>query len=154
MINTSRGAQPRPDWSKGAINLEACRAAASDLARADPDALRVVGLHHPLVEAEGAPVTGGVHRGSLAAAILATGGVDLILSGHVHNPFAVTLPAAGDGLTYAVGAGTLSVRLRGTPPGFNTIEWDDREVRIDAQGWTGERFEPFRSWTLPRRPRA
>ncbi|CAN5169543.1 metallophosphoesterase [soil metagenome] len=153
MINTSRGAQPRPDWSKGAINLELCRSAAADLAKADPGALRVVGLHHPLVEAEGAPVTGGVHRGTLAAAILAEGGVDLILSGHVHNPFAVNLPAC-DGLTYAVGAGTLSVRLRGTPPSFNTVEWDDREIRICAQGWTGERFEPFRGWTVPRRARA
>lgn len=153
MINTARGAQPRPNWSKGAINLAACAAVAADLARRDPAALRVVGLHHPLVEAEGAPVTGGVHRGPEAAAILARGGVDLILSGHVHTPFAVELPA-GDGLTYAVGAGTLSERLRGAPAGFNTVEWDDDQVRICAHGWTGEAFVPFESWDLPRRPRA
>ena len=121
MINTSRGAQPRPDWSKGAINLDRCRAAAAALAEGPPGALRVVGCHHPLIEMPGAPVTGGVHRGAVAAQILAQGGVDLILTGHIHVPFAAPL-SYGDGLTYAVGACTLSTRLRGAPPGFNVIE--------------------------------
>jgi 3',5'-cyclic AMP phosphodiesterase CpdA len=152
MINTARGAQPRPDWSKGAVNLAACVEAARGLRVADPKALRVVGVHHPLVEAAGVPVTGGVHRGAEAAALLADGGVDLILSGHVHNPFAVALPA-GDGLTHAVGGGTLSVRLRGTPASFNTLEWDDMAVRVCAHGWTDGSFTPFQEWTLPRRPR-
>lgn len=152
MILTSRGAQPRPDWSKGAIKLDACRDAAAELAAADPQALRVVGVHHPLVEAVGAPVTGGVYRGEMASTLLAEGGVDLILSGHIHNPFAAALKG-GDGLTYAVGAGTLSVRTRGTPPGFNTIEADAATVVVTAQGWTGSRFEPYRTWSLPRRER-
>ena len=153
MINTSRGAQPRLDWSKGAINLGVCRAAAAEVSASAPDGLRIVSCHHPLVEAAGAPVTGGVHRGAEAASILADGGVDLILTGHVHNPFAVPL-AAGDHQTYAVGAGTLSLRTRGTAPGFNTVEWDDAVVTVTAQAWTGERFEPFRTWSLPRRRRA
>lgn len=152
MINTARGAQPRPDWSKGAIDLGVCKAAARELEAVAPAGLRIVSCHHPLVEATGAPVTGGVHRGDLAAALMAERGVDLILTGHVHNPFAVPL-AAGDGLTYAVGAGTLSVRTRGTPPSFNTIEWSDAAVNVVAQGWTGERFEPYRTWSLPRRRR-
>ena len=152
MINTSRGAQPRLDWSKGAINLDVCRGAAAEVRASAPDGLRVISCHHPLVEAAGAPVTGGVHRGTEAASILAEGGVDVILTGHVHNPFAVPLPT-GDHLTYAVGAGTLSLRTRGTPPGFNTVEWDDETVTVTAQGWAGARFEPFRTWSLPRRRR-
>lgn len=152
MINTSRGAQPRLDWSKGAINLGICRAAAAEVVASAPDGLRVISCHHPLVEAAGAPVTGGVHRGAEAAAILAEGGVDLILTGHVHTPFAVPL-AAGDRQTYAVGAGTLSLRTRGTPPGFNTVEWDADVVNVTAQAWAGSRFEPYRTWSLPRRRR-
>lgn len=152
MINTSRGAQPRPDWSKGAIDLGVCKAAAHELEAACPEGLRVVSCHHPLVEATGAPVSGGVHRGELAAALLAERGVDLILTGHVHVPFAVPL-AAGDRMTYAVGAGTLSVRTRGVPASFNTIEWTDDLITVTAQAWTGDRFEPFRGWSLPRRPR-
>ncbi len=150
MINTSRGFQPRPDWSKGAIKTRAAAEAAAALARAPMGALRVVGCHHPLVEVVGAPVTGGVYRGALAAKLLAEGGVDLILSGHVHNPFAVELPY-GDGLTYAVGAGTLSLRTRGTPPSFNVIVAEAEQVTVTAMGWSGLRFELLESWTLKRR---
>jgi 3',5'-cyclic AMP phosphodiesterase CpdA len=152
MINTSRGGQPRPDWSKGAINLDRCRRAATELAEGPARALRVVGCHHPLIDMPGAPVSGGVHRGALAAEILAGGGVDLILTGHVHVPFAA--PLGPDGRTYAVGAGTLSVRLRGAPPGFNVIEADADGIRVTAQGWTGSDFTPWRTWELPRRPAA
>ena len=152
MINTARGAQPRPDWSKGAIDLGVCEAAAHELEVASPNGLRIVSCHHPLVEAAGSPVSGGVHRGVTAAAVMAERGVDLILTGHVHVPFAVPM-SAGDGFTYAVGAGTLSVRTRGTPPAFGTVEWTDDAVTVTAQGWTGGRFEPWRSWSLPRRRR-
>lgn len=150
MINTARGAQPRPDWSKGAVDLKRARTVASELSAAPAAALKVVGLHHPLVEAVGAPVTGGVRRGSAAAAILNGGGADLILSGHVHNPFAVPLPF-GDERTYAVGGGTLSLRTRGTPPSFNCIEADAETIRVTAMGWAGSQFEPYRTWALERR---
>jgi 3',5'-cyclic AMP phosphodiesterase CpdA len=151
MINTSRGAQPRPDWSKGAINLKTTDDATAALAAGAAGALRVVACHHPLVEAIDAPVTGGVHRGDLAARRLAAGGVDLILTGHVHNPFATPLPY-GDHHTYAVGAGTLSQRLRGAPASFNCVSFDEGCVTVTCMAWTGSRFEPWRTWGLPRRP--
>lgn len=149
-INTARGGQPRLDWSKGAIKLEACTDAGRILAEGPVGNLRVVACHHPLVEAVGAPVTGGVHRGHFAAEILAAQGVDLILTGHVHNPFAVPLPF-GDEKTYAVGAGTLSVRLRGTPASFNCITIEAECVKVVVMGWSGSHFEPYRTWSLPRR---
>ena len=151
-INTARGAQPRLDWSKGAINLNACHEAVAHLSGGGPDALRLVACHHPLIEAIGTPVTGGVHRGEEAAAILAEGHVDAILTGHVHNPFAVPL-ACGDGKTYAIGAGTLSLRVRGTPPSFNRLCSSDETLTVEAMGWTGSHFEPYRTWALPRRIR-
>ncbi len=152
-VTTARGAQPRLDWSKGAINLAACHEAVQHFGAAPSDALRVVACHHPLIEATGVPVTGGVHRGEEAAAILAHGGVDAILTGHVHNPFAVPL-ACADGKTYAIGAGTLSLRLRGTPAGFNRLCTTPETLTVEAMGWTGSHFEPYRSWALPRRVRA
>lgn len=151
-INTARGAQPRPDWSKGAIDLDLCRSTVADLACAAPSALRVIACHHPLVEALDTPVTGGVHRGEDAACILAKGGADLILTGHVHNPFATALQV-DDKRTYAVGAGTLSTRLRGTPTGFNCIDADAETITVTAMGWSGSHFEPYRTWALPRRIR-
>ncbi|WP_158917094.1 metallophosphoesterase [Caulobacter sp. S45] len=150
MINTARGAQPRMDWSKGAIDLEMTEEIISSLAATPNDTLRIVGCHHPLMEVKGAPVTGSVHRGAKAAEMLALGGVDLVLTGHIHNPFAIALPY-GDSHTYAVGAGTLSLRTRGTPPSFNVIEADAVAVEITAMGWNGKGLEVLQTWRLPRR---
>ena len=50
-----------------------------------------------------------------------------------------------------MGAGTLSVRERGVPPGFNTLEIDAREIRVVAQAWAGSHFEPSRTWAVERR---
>ena len=60
-----------------------------------------------------------------------------MLSGHIHAPFTWPYPF-GDGKTYAVGAGTLSVRERGgVPPSFNVVEIEGAAIRIAALGWTG-----------------
>lgn len=150
-LNTARGVQPRLDWSKGAIGLAAVRKAIAQMESAG-DALRVLACHHPLVEAGAGGVSGGVHRGMAAARLLAEAGVDLILSGHVHNPFAVSLPF-GDGMSYAVGAGTLSRRIRGAPPCFSTIEANEASIRVEILEWTGRGLTPGASCELPRRRR-
>jgi len=149
-INTARGAQWRLDWSKGAITRPQARLALELLADAPAAALRVVVCHHPLVEMIAGPMSGRVHGGEAAARLFADGRIDLVLTGHVHAPFAFPMPYA-DGLTYAVGAGTLSHRERGAPPGFNLIEADADAVHIQALGWTGASFEPWRAWSLQRR---
>ncbi|MFX9054207.1 hypothetical protein ABTN50_20040, partial [Acinetobacter baumannii] len=59
--------------------------------------------------------------------------------------------ACGDGLTYAIGAGTLSLRTRGDPPSFNRLSWNAEALHVEAMGWTGSDFRPLRTWTLPRR---
>ena len=148
--NTARGAQIRLNWSKGAISDGQTRQAADWLKDASPGALRVFACHHPLTEITGGPMTGRVRGGPAAARRLAEAGADLILTGHVHTPFAHPM-AFGDGKTYAVGAGTLSVRLRGAPPGFNLIEADAETLKVTALGWTGAHLEPQRTWALPRR---
>jgi len=147
-LNSARGAQPRPDWSKGALDLKQIARIADDMA-GRPTALKVFACHHPLIDTPGMPVTGGVRRGAAAAAQLARAEVDLILTGHVHNPFALAIQS-GPKPSYAIGAGTLSMRTRGTPAGFNLIEVDAQTVNVTALGWNGVEFETYRSWPLPR----
>lgn len=147
-LNSARGAQPRPDWSKGALDLSEIARIAEEMA-ACPDALKVFACHHPLIDLEGMPVTGGVHRGAAAVGLLAEAPVDLILTGHVHNPFALAL-GSGAKPSYAIGAGTLSVRTRGTPCGFSLIEADAETITVTALGWNGAAFETYRAWPLPR----
>lgn len=147
-VNTARGAQPRLNWSKGQIARRQVSAAVK--AFAPEDALRIVAVHHPLVEMIGGPMTARVWGGDKAAAAFVDAGVDLVLSGHIHAPFAWPYPQ-GDGRTYAIGAGTLSIRERGVPPGFNEIEVEDDGFRITALAWTGSKLEPYRTWSLDRR---
>ena len=72
------------------------------------------------------------------------------MTGHVHVPFALPIELS-DRYSYAVGCGTLSLRERGDPPGFNQIDWDSQAITVTAMGWTGDRFEPQQVWRLPRR---
>ncbi|MET0275068.1 MAG: metallophosphoesterase [Phenylobacterium sp.] len=151
-INTARGAQPRLNWSKGQINLGQVREA-SEWFEGVPDAcFRILVCHHPLVEMIGGPMTARVWGGEKAAKSFSEAKVDLVLSGHIHAPFAWPYPY-GDGKTYAVGAGTLSVRERGVPAGFNVVEIDGAAIRVAALAWSGSHYEPSRTWSLDRRDR-
>jgi len=141
-LNSARGAQPRPDWSKGAMALDKLQRIVWG------DGARVFVCHHPLIDIQGAPVTGGVRRGALALARLVEAGVELVLTGHVHVPFALPLTLAGG--SYAIGAGTLSRRTRGAPPSFSTIVITEAAFEVTVQAWTGARFEPDELWRLPR----
>ena len=149
-VVTARGWQARTNWSKGVIDLDQTRRAAEALRQAPVGSLRVLACHHPLIEMSGTPMTGDVRRGDAAAVIFAEAGVDLIMTGHVHVPFALPIDLS-DRCSYAVGCGTLSHRERGAPPSFNQVEWDAHEIVVTAMGWTGERFECSQVWRLPRR---
>jgi 3',5'-cyclic AMP phosphodiesterase CpdA len=149
-LNTARGAQPRINWSKGQISRRQVAAAVDWFGDTDPACVRIVACHHPLTEMIGGPMTGRVWGGQAAACDFTQARVDLVLSGHIHAPFTWPYPF-GDRRTYAVGAGTLSVRERGTPAGFNVLEVDEAEIRVAAMGWTGSHYEPYRTWSLDRR---
>lgn len=149
-VNTARGAQPRINWSKGQISSTQWEAAAEWFATAPRDSFRIVVCHHPLMEMVGGPMTAKVWGGPKAAKAFAESRVDLVLSGHIHAPFTWPYPF-GDGKTYAVGAGTLSIRERGVPPGFNVVEIEGAAIRVAALCWGGSKFEPYRTWSLDRR---
>lgn len=149
-VTTARGWQARPNWSKGVIDLDQTRRAAEALRQAPVGALRVLACHHPLIEMIGTPMTGDVKRGDEAAVIFAEAGVDLIMTGHVHVPFAMAFDLS-DRCSYAVGCGTLSKRERGARPSFNDVSWTPHEIVVTVQEWTGERFEAGEVWHLPRR---
>ena len=152
-INTARGAQPRLNWSKGQIDAKDVREAARWFDGAPEGAARILVAHHPLIEMLGGPMTAKVWGGEAAAQVFAEAEVDLVLSGHIHAPFTWPYPF-GDGRTYAVGAGTLSIRERGVPPGFNIVEIEPGCIRVSALAWTGSHFEAFRTWALDRRGRS
>ena len=152
-INSARGWQIRLNWSKGEVSRRQAEGAARRLEAAPADAVRVLVCHHPLVEVPGGPMTARVRGGRRAAARFARAHIDVVLTGHLHAPFVQALPF-GDERTYAVGAGTLSLRERGAPPSFNVIEIDGDQMTVKAMAWNERSLEVSRTWSVPLRPRA
>ncbi|WPL16570.1 Calcineurin-like phosphoesterase [Thiorhodovibrio winogradskyi] len=122
--------QPRPNWSKGWVTeaaLERC------LARLDalPKGTRaLVTAHHPLREA-GTQGTALTRHGQKALTELAKREVLAVLSGHVHDAFDLT-EETEQGAVRMIGAGTLSRRLRSTPPSFNELRWDGEQLAVSV----------------------
>ena len=98
-------------------------------------------------------MTARVRGGKSAARRLCGADVDIVLSGHLHAPFVEALPF-GDGRSYAVGAGTLSLRERGVPPGFNVIDVDGDEMAVSGMAWEAGRLAVRDHWVVPLRSRA
>ncbi len=118
---TVAAAQLRLNWSKGRISDGALNAALADLAAQAYRPLRLIAAHHPLIEAD-TQGTASTRGGKRALAALARAGADAILTGHVHDPFDRTVTFEGRAIRM-IGAGTLSQRLRTTPPSYNRLEW-------------------------------
>lgn len=121
-LKTAVRAQPRFNWSKGWVSRAALRKclAAIDALPAGTKAL--VAVHHPLREV-GTRGTALTMNGAKALAELARRPVIGVLSGHVHDPFDI-IEQSTEGPVRMIGAGTLSQRLRSTPPSFNELTWD------------------------------
>ena len=126
MVTTARF-QWRLNWSKGYVaRAELAKAVA--LVRAAPKGTRVfIACHHPLIEPH-TRMSAQTHRGAEALQALADAGAEVVLTGHVHDPFDIAHDAGGHAIRL-IGAGTLSERTRDTPPSFN-------EIRIASDGFS------------------
>jgi 3',5'-cyclic AMP phosphodiesterase CpdA len=130
-LKTTARAQWRFPWSNGWITQDALRQTL-DAIDALPAGTRVlVTAHHPLVERDprGKLLTRG---GEQAMAELARRKVLAVLTGHIHDPFDVVRETAAGPLRM-IGAGTLSRRIRSTPPSFNELVIDGDEIRVTAR---------------------
>ncbi|MDE1917509.1 MAG: metallophosphoesterase [Sphingomonadales bacterium] len=120
-LSTIVPAQWRLNWSKGCVRPPALTQALQELGAARDAGLRLVACHHPLVDAD-THGSGSTRGGRAALARLAEAGAHGVLSGHVHDPFDLQIEAGGRTIRI-IGAGTLSERLRATPPSFNRLDW-------------------------------
>lgn len=130
-LKTVRRWQPRLNWSKGWVTdaaLERCLTAI-DALPAGVQAL--VAVHHPLREV-GTQGTALTKHGQNALNELAQRPVLAVLSGHVHDAFDI-MEETVHGQVRMIGAGTLSQRVRSTPPSFNELTWDGSELTVTVR---------------------
>ena len=116
------------NWSKGSVSDGSLRRALATARAVDPTALTIVACHHPLIEA-GTQATARTSGGRDALAALAGVGADVVLSGHVHDPFD-RLHREGDRTIRLIGAGTLSCRTRETRAGFNELRIENGALEV------------------------
>ncbi|WP_420142405.1 metallophosphoesterase family protein [Sphingomonas sp.] len=105
--------------SHGRVSRSGLRAACAVLAAKPAGTIALVTAHHPLIRTDFTG-HGDTHGGAAALAALAEAGADAVLSGHVHDAFDVVHHHKGRTIRL-IGAGTLSERVRTTPPSFNEI---------------------------------
>lgn len=130
-LKTTARAQRRFPWSNGWITDHAL---AQTLAAIDalPAGTKVlVTAHHPLTERrhDGKLLT---HGGNKALAALAARKVLAVLSGHIHDAFDMVTETP-EGPVRMIGAGTLSRRIRSTPPSFNQLTIAGGEIVVKVR---------------------
>lgn len=126
-LKTVARLQWRVDQSKGTVSERSLNEAVQLIAAAPRDHVILIAAHHPLLDL-GLTEPARTHGGAMALERLAAAGADAVLTGHVHYPFDHPVERAGRTVRL-IGAGTLSKRLRHSPPAFN-------ELRVE-----GRRFE-------------
>lgn len=117
--------------SWGRVSRSGLKAALERLVEKPAATVAIVACHHPLIRT-GFSGHGDTRHGADTLALLAEAGADAVLSGHVHDAFDVTHREAG-GLVRLIGAGTLSERVRTTPPSFNDLSIDAGELYLTVR---------------------
>ncbi|TGY88101.1 metallophosphoesterase [Marinicauda algicola] len=131
-LETSRGAQWRLDWSLGKARPDQAREIAGRLESNSPQGqLKVVVCHHPLVAPGGMTGRAKTRFGEEAADIFIRGGAHLVLTGHMHQVFALS-ERHGDHVCWFVSASTaFSIRTRDEPAGFNLLTAEEDHFVMD-----------------------
>jgi 3',5'-cyclic AMP phosphodiesterase CpdA len=130
-LKTTVRAQWRWPWSNGWVTDEALAATLAAIDAVPPGTRVLVTAHHPLTERgpKGQLQTIGGER---ALAALAGRGVTAVLSGHVHDAFDLQRETA-NGAVRMIGAGTLSRRIRSSPPGFNELVVSEAGIAVKVR---------------------
>ena len=139
-LQTTARAQWRLNWSKGKVSSGSLRRALAQIADAPTGNLILVAAHHPLIEG-GTHGTARTRHGDAALTQLTEAGAHAVLSGHVHDPFDVPVERGGRTVRM-IGAGTLSKRVRSTPPAFNELRVDGLQLQALARTMSAAPVRP------------
>jgi 3',5'-cyclic AMP phosphodiesterase CpdA len=130
-LKTVARLQWRLDQSKGVVSERSLREAVRTISVAPKGHVVLIAAHHPLIDL-GLTEPVRTRRGAAALAMLAAAGADAVLTGHVHYPFDIPVEKA-DRTVRLIGAGTLSKRLRHSPPAFNELRVEGRRLQTIAR---------------------
>jgi 3',5'-cyclic AMP phosphodiesterase CpdA len=127
-FNTTRPWQPHLRWQEGAARLRDIEAAKATLCAAPTGRFKAVAAHHPLARVPGFPRAEPVRRAAPALKAFGDCGVELIMSGHIHQSYAVESETEGRRMLMVGAPTALSSRLRGEANGFWIIHVSEAAI--------------------------
>jgi 3',5'-cyclic AMP phosphodiesterase CpdA len=144
-LNTARSLT----WKSGRISVEQIKQLQAGLLQTTAR-FKVVVTHHPFIPPPVGPSDARIElvgRATRALAVLDSGDVDLLLSGHLHRSYAgdtrTRYPASHRAIIAAQAGTAISRRVRENDPnGYNLITLDGDEITIEVRVWTGGGFKP------------
>jgi 3',5'-cyclic AMP phosphodiesterase CpdA len=144
-------------YQEGHVDRDQLTRAGEFFASATPGALRAAVLHHHLVSAPWRTAKRPLLRRSRVLAALAAAGADVILSGHVHQSvvverreFAVpTGPLPTTVVVTAPGIGRPRPSRHGEASGFQVVDAEDGELRVQTFTWDRGAFIPVAERRFP-----
>jgi 3',5'-cyclic AMP phosphodiesterase CpdA len=149
-FNTARPWQPHLRWQEGGARLRDIDAAKAALCTAPAGRFKAVAAHHPLARVPGFPRAEPVRRSAPALKAFADCGVELIMSGHIHQSYAVESEAEGRRMLMVGAPTALSSRLRGEANGFWIIHVSDTAIECCLWLRADLRFGPASKKTFSR----
>jgi 3',5'-cyclic AMP phosphodiesterase CpdA len=133
-VNTARSLT----FKGGRINAEQVEAIAAQFAELPPSVLRIVVTHHPFDLPGDVDASQRVGRAVMAMEGFARAGVDLFLSGHLHQSHSSTTQRYGieghSALVVQSGTST-STRGRGESNAFNLLRVDRDRIAVETRTW-------------------
>ncbi len=141
-INTARSLT----FKDGRISESQVEFIRETFSRVDPEAVRVLVTHHPLLDIPvGEELERAVGRQELALDAVEEAGVDLLLAGHAHHAAIHhardLVTRSGGSLVVQAGTAT-STRVREQGQSFNTIDIDHACVEVTVNAWSGDTYIP------------
>ncbi len=127
----------------GGIRRKELRRIRELLKSTDRSAVSILVAHHPFDEPHAGSTIGRARPGADAVEQLASDGIDVFLTGHLHVTFAghtATRYKVGGRAAIVVEAGTAtSTRVRGEPNAFNVLRIDRHAIVVEHLVWSAEK---------------
>ena len=131
---------PRWRWKAGHLSGRQGELIGAVLGAAATGDVRVLVSHHPVLPKD---LSGMVNRSDVVASA-ARARVDLLLSGHTHDPLVAPVILSSRGVqreALSVVAGTaISTRRRSANNSYPVITVTTDQINVDVRQWNGERF--------------
>lgn len=145
-VNSTRAftLDPHGFWKNGTLSDEQLKEVDRRMAQARPGALRVLVMHHPLVNPWNAGPRDTCRGRDRIIFTLESAGVELVLSGHLHIPFTRHAPAqalaAGKILCLQAGTATSNRLRENHANAFNMLQWNGKQLDLTVMRHDGGEF--------------